>query len=128
MEKEGIYQCTSYRKYPKYEFQVKAVFCNNTNEITGSTSNIHDHDQSASTRRAPSPIRNIVINAVAARLTYTQTCRAIENQLVGHVSRTHISSLLNYHHSLSSSNIYSVNNLRIWYRGRYQISDDTTLY
>ena len=43
--KKVIYRCSSYRKYPKCEFQVKAVFCNNTNEITVSRSNTHDHDQ-----------------------------------------------------------------------------------
>ena len=112
--KKVICRCSFYRKYPKCEFQVKAVSCNNTNEITISTSNAHNHDQRAPTTRAPSPVRNIVINAVAARLTQTQTCRAIENQFVDHVSRTQISSLLNYHRSLSSSNIYSVNDLLVW--------------
>ena len=113
--KKVIYRCSSYRKYPKCEFQVKPVVCNNTNEITISTSNTHDHDQRAPTTCATSPARNIVINAVAARLTQSQTRRAIGSQFVGRISRTRISSLLNYHRSLSSSNIYSMNILRAWY-------------
>ena len=115
-------------KIQKCEFQVKAVFCNSTNEIIISTSNTHDHDQRAPTTREPSPVRNIVINGVAARLIQTQTRREFENQFVGHVSRTQISSLLNYHRSLASSNIYSVNDLIVWCRERCQIPDDTILH
>ena len=65
---------------------------------------------------------------MAARLTHTQTRRAIENQFVGHVSRTQNSSLLNYHRPLASSNIYSVNELRVWGRERCHTSDDTILH
>ena len=65
--------------------------------------------------------------SVAACPTQLQTRRAIENQFVGYFSRTHLSSLLNYHRSLSFSNIYSLNDLRVWCLELCQISDGTTL-
>ncbi|CAF3585627.1 unnamed protein product [Rotaria sp. Silwood1] len=65
-----------------------------------STSNEHNHAHRASTTRAPSPVREIVINSVAAGLSYIQTHRAIEHQYEGVVSRSQLCSLLNYHRSL----------------------------
>ena len=122
------YRCSSYRKYPKCDFQIKALSCNNSNAITVSTSSAHNHDQRALTTRAPSPVRRIVINAVAARLTQSQTRRAIEHEYGGQVSRTQISSLLNYHRSLLSSNVYSIDDLRSCCHQRCQIPDSITLH
>ena len=65
---------------------VLPLFCNNTNQITVSMSNTHNHHQRAPITRASSPARNIVIKAVAVRLTQAKACRVIENQFFSHVS------------------------------------------
>ncbi|CAF1532580.1 unnamed protein product [Rotaria sp. Silwood1] len=97
--KKVIYRCSKYRKYPECDFQVKVIFSYDGG-ITVSTSNEHNHAHRASTTRAPSPVREIVINSVAAGLSYIQTHRAIEHQYEGVVSRSQLCSLLNYHRSL----------------------------
>ncbi|CAF0893017.1 unnamed protein product [Rotaria sp. Silwood1] len=78
----------------------KKLFFSYDGGITVSTSNEHNHAHRASTTRAPSPVREIVINSVAAGLSYIQTHRAIEHQYEGVVSRSQLCSLLNYHRSL----------------------------
>jgi hypothetical protein len=89
------YRCSKYRKYPECDFQVKVIFSHG--EIKVSTRNEHNHAHRASTTRAPSPVREIVINTVAAGLSCIQTRRAIEHQYEGVVSRSQLCSLLNYH-------------------------------
>ena len=49
-------------------------------------SNTHNHDQPAPITRAPFPVRNIVIKAVAVCLTQAKALRVTENQFVSHVS------------------------------------------
>ena len=68
-----------YRKYPEYDFQVKVIFsCDE--QMTVSTSNEPNHAYRASITRAPSPVREIVINATVASLSQIQTRRAIQHQ------------------------------------------------
>ncbi len=93
-------RCSKYRKYPECDFQVKAIF-SDAGGITVSTSNAHNHAHRVSTTRAPSPVREIVINAAAAGLSQIQTRRAVQHQYQGVVSRTQLASLLNYHRSLT---------------------------
>jgi hypothetical protein len=97
--KKVIYRCSKYRKYPECDFQVKAIFPD-AGGITVSTSNAHNHAHRVSTTRAPSPVREIIINAAAAGLSQIQTRRAVQHQYQGVVLRTQLTSLLNYHRSL----------------------------
>ncbi|CAF1550482.1 unnamed protein product, partial [Rotaria sordida] len=74
----------------------------------------HDHAHRAATTRAPSPVREIVKNSVAAGLSCIQTRRAIEHQYQGGVSRSQLCSLLNYHRSLAVPDIHFVDDFRSW--------------
>ncbi|CAF4881795.1 unnamed protein product [Rotaria sp. Silwood1] len=111
--KKVIYRCSKYRKYPECDFQVKVIFSHDGG-VTVSTSNEHDHAHRAATPRAPSPVREIVKNSVAAGLSCIQTRRAIEHQYQGGVSRSQLCSLLNYHRSLAVPDIHFVDDFRSW--------------
>jgi hypothetical protein len=80
--KKAIYRCWKYKKYPECDFQVKVIFSCDDGIIV-STSNEHNHVHRASTTRALSPVRKIVIDSVAAGLSCIQTRRAIEHQYKG---------------------------------------------
>ncbi|CAF3581173.1 unnamed protein product [Rotaria sp. Silwood1] len=69
--KKVTYRCSKYRKYPECDFQVQVIFSYDGG-LTVSTSNEHNHAHRASTIRAPSPVREIVINSVAAGLSCIQ--------------------------------------------------------
>ena len=124
--KKVIYRYSKYRKYPECDFQVKIIFsCDGG--MTVSTSNEHNHAYRASTTRAPSPVREIVINAAAADLSQIQTRRAIQHQYQGVVSNSQITSLLNYHRSLTEPDVYSVDDFRSWCHGYSALLSDPTL-
>ena len=120
-----IYRCSKYRKYPECDFQVKAIF-SDAGGITVSTSNAHNHAHRVSTTRAPSPVREIVINAAAAGLSQIQTRRAVQHRYQGVVSRTQLASLLNYHRSLTVPDVYTVDDFRSWCHGHSALLSDPT--
>ena len=109
--KKVIYRCSKYRKYPECNFQVKVIFsCDGG--MTVSTSNEHNHVYRASTTRAPSPVREIVMNVVVAGLSQIQTRRAIQHQYQDVVSNSQVTNLLNYYRSLAVPDVYSVYDFR----------------
>ena len=111
--KKVIYRCSKYRKYPECNLQVKVIFsCDG--RMTISTSNEQNPDYHASTTRASSPIREIVMNAVVAGLSQIQTRRAIQHQYQGVVSNSQVTHLLNYYRSLAVPDVYSVYDIRSW--------------
>ena len=95
--------------------------------MTVSTSNEHNHAYRASTTRAPSPVREIVMNAVVAGLSQIQTRRAIQHQYQGVVSNSQVTNLLNYYCSLAVPDVYSVYDFRSWCHEHSALLCDPTL-
>ena len=126
MGKKVTYRCSKYRKYPQCDFQVN-VMLNDNGEIIVSTSGEHNHDCRAETTRAPSPVRDIVRNAVAIGLTESQTRRTIQRQYEGTISYSQIKSLLSYHRSVIKSDVYSVDDFRSWCHQRSEFYSDPKL-
>jgi len=111
--------------YPECDFQVKVIFSCDGGIIV-STSNEHNHVHRASTTRAPSPVRKIVIDSVAAGLSCIQTRRAIEHQFKGVVSRSQLYSLLSYHRVLTLPDINFVDDFRSWRHQHSALAADST--
>ena len=95
--------------------------------MTVSTSNEHNRAYRASTTRAPSPVRGIVINAAVADLSQIQTRRAIQHQYQGIVSNSQVTSLLNYYRSLAVPDVHSVDDIRSRYHEHSALLCDPTL-
>ncbi|CAF4075957.1 unnamed protein product [Rotaria sordida] len=96
-------------------------------EYTVSASNEYNHVYRSSTTRAPSPVREIVINAATADLSQIQTYRAIQHQYQGVVSNFQIISLLNYHRSLTVPDVYLVDDFRSWCHEYSALLSDPTI-
>ncbi|CAF2541815.1 unnamed protein product [Rotaria sp. Silwood2] len=125
-EKKITYKCSKYRKYPEYEFQMK-VISDNYGEIMFSPSNTYNHDYRATKIRAPLPVRDIVRNAAAADLSQCQTRRGIQNQYEGIVSRSQITNLLKYYRSITTPDVYSVDDLQSCCNQRSVLDSDRML-
>jgi hypothetical protein len=122
------YRCSKYRKYPECDFQIKVTF-NDNGEIAVSTSNTHCHDHRAATKRAPSPVRDIIKNAAAAGLTPVQARRSVHNQYGTDVSDVQVYSLLKYYRSITVPDVYSVDDFRSWcIEHSTMIADPTALH
>ncbi|CAF0962143.1 unnamed protein product [Didymodactylos carnosus] len=88
----------------------------------------HNHDNRASSTRAPSPVRDIVKKSVAAELTQSQTRRAIQNECTSDVPSTQISSLLKYRRSVSRPNVRSIDDFRVWCEQHSLPSDQVAIH
>ncbi|CAF0775334.1 unnamed protein product [Didymodactylos carnosus] len=82
--KKVTYRCTQARKYPECNFQIRVIYYNDE-KIAVSTSSERNHDNCASITRTPLPVTDIVKTSVAAGLTQSQTCRAVQNEYTSDV-------------------------------------------
>ncbi|CAF1347292.1 unnamed protein product [Didymodactylos carnosus] len=87
------YCCSLYEKYPGCDFQIQATI-DDLKQISVNTFKQHNHDDRAASSRVTSPVREIVKESVARKLTKSQIRLTVQNEHSEAVPSSQLTSLL----------------------------------